>query len=78
MSNKLQNLLEFDRWLSNDNFKLVKVTKSCPDFVEYHDHDGIRKINSKEFVSNFKPVDLDTTLHNNIPNSYMGDNPIWF
>jgi hypothetical protein len=78
ISSKSGKLYEFDKWMSNDNLKLVKITKSSNDIVEYSESGRIKKIGSDEFLDNFKPVDLDTSLHNGIPNAYMGNEPIWF
>ena len=77
-SSNTENLYKFDKWLSNNKLKLVKITRSFDNFVEYNDSGNITKIKSSDFLNNFKPVDLDMTLHNGIPQSYLGDGPIWF
>ena len=77
-SSNTENLYKFDKWLSNNKLKLVKITRSFDNFVEYNDSGNITKIKSSDFLNNFKPVDLDMTLYNGIPQSYLGDGPIWF
>ena len=76
--NSSEDLSIYPRWISNDKLKLVKITNSSNNFVEYCESGNINKIKSDEFLTNFKAVDLDTTLYNGIPLSYLGDYPIWF
>jgi len=76
--NCYENNIINSRWVSNDQLKLVKVTSSCDNFVEYIEAGCIKKVKSDEFEKKFKEVDLDTRLYNGIPTSYVGNDPIWF
>ena len=43
-SSNTENLYKFDKWLSNNKLKLVKITRSFENFVEYNDSGNIVKI----------------------------------
>jgi len=77
-SNCYENNIIHTIWVSNDQLKLVKVTSSCDNFIEYIEAGAIKNVKSDDFENDFKEVDLDTRLYNGIPTSYMGNDPIWF
>lgn len=77
-SNCYENNIIDSIWVSNDQLKLVKVISSCDNFIEYNEAGTIKKVKSHDFENEFKEVDVDTRLHNGIPTSYMGNDPIWF
>lgn len=77
-SNYYENNIINSRWVSNDKLKLVKVTSSCDNFIEYIEAGAIKKVKSDDFENEFKEIDLDTRLYNGIPTSYIGNDSIWF
>lgn len=77
-SNCYENNIIHSRWVSNDQLKLVKVTSSFDNFIEYSEAGSIKKVKSHDFEKEFKQVDLDSRIYNGIPISYMGNDPIWF
>lgn len=78
IDNSSKNNLSNTIWLSNDNFKMVKVLSSTENFVEFLEAGTIKKVKSDDFESNYNEIDLDTKLYNGIPTSYLGNDPVWF
>jgi hypothetical protein len=78
IDNSSKNNLSNTIWLSNDNFKMVKVLSSTKNFLEFSEAGTIKKVKSDDFESNYNEIDLDTKLYNGIPTSYLGNDPVWF
>lgn len=78
IDNSSKNNLSNTIWLSNDNFKMVKVLSSTENFVEFLEAGTIKKVKSDDFEFNYNEIDLDTKLYNGIPTSYLGNDPVWF
>ena len=71
-----RSLASSTKWLSNDNLKLIEIVNTNKDNIIYKEVVTNNKVlqtdNRNNFIKDYNPITLDTSLYNGIPSRYRG------